>query len=72
MEVKKNIYSQLLNNDTFKEYYLMFFDSKKIDVGVIKKDKGNKKLSESTLNRRASTIKAWVEWMYNFDEELKY
>ena len=76
MEVKKNIHSQLLNNDTFKEYYLMFFDSKKIDVGVIKKsllgDKGNKKLSESTLNRRASTIKAWVEWMYNFDEELKY
>ena len=76
MEVKKNIHSQLLNNGTFKEYYLMFSDSKKIDVGVIKKslleDKGNKKLSESTLNRRASTIKAWVEWMYNFDEELKY
>lgn len=76
IEVKKNIHGQLLSNVIFKEYYLMFFDTKKIDVSIIKKslleDKGNKKLSESTLNRRSSTIKAWVEWMYKFDEELKY
>lgn len=75
-EIKKNIHAQLLANDIFKEYYLMFFDNRKVDVGVIKKSlletKGNKKLSESTLNRRASTIKSWVEWMYRFDDELKY
>ena len=75
-EVKKNIHAQLLNNDIFKEYYLMFFNNRKVDVGIIKKSlletKGNKKLSESTLNRRASTIKSWVEWMYRFDDELKY
>ena len=75
-EVEKNIYSQLLGNDTFKEYFLMFFDCQKIDIGAIKKSllehKGNKRLSESTLNRRASTIKAWVEWMYKLDNKSSY
>ncbi len=76
IEVKKDIHAQLLKSEIFKEFYLMFFESKKVDVSIIKKSlletKENRKLAESTLNRRASTIKAWVEWMYKFDEELKY
>lgn len=31
--------------------------------------KENQKLSESTLRRRASTIRSWVEWMYGIDKE---
>ena len=76
IEVKKDIHAQLLKSEIFKEFYLMFFETKKVDVSIIKKSlletKENRKLAESTLNRRASTIKAWVEWMYKFDEELKY
>jgi len=71
--IKKDIRSQLLKNEIFKEYYLMFFQTKKVEINIIKKSlletKGNKMLAESTLNRRSSTIKAWVEWMYKFDEE---
>ena len=73
-KVKENIYQQLNENDVFKTFYIKFYKDKKVDVGVIKttllEEKNSKKLAESTLNRRASTIKAWVEWMYNFDSEI--
>ena len=29
----------------------------------------NTKLSDATINRRASTIRSWVEWMYTIDKE---
>lgn len=73
IDVKRNIHSQLLSNEIFKEYYLMFYDAKRVDIAIIKKSlletNTKKKLAESTLNRRASTIKAWVEWMYQYEEE---
>lgn len=76
VEVKKDIHAQLLNNDIFKKFYIMFFETKRVDINAIKKSlletKENKKLAESTLNRRSSTIKSWVEWMYRLDQELKY
>lgn len=64
-----DIYSQLLNNEIFNNPYHQFKDSKKVDIDIIKHNikKGNSSLSESTINRRSSTIKAWVEWMYTID-----
>lgn len=59
-----DIYNQLLNNEIFGKVYKQFKNTKEIDVQLIKKEiQKNKKLSQSTVERRASTIKSWVEWM---------
>ena len=71
--IKQDIYSQLISNKIFEQYYLMFYEDKKIDINIIKKSlsesKTRNKLAESTLNRRASTIKSWVEWMYDYNNK---
>ena len=71
--IKENIYKQLKDNELFKIFYDKFKILKKVDVGEIKKQLKESKpeLSESTINRRSSTIKAWVEWMFIYDEENK-
>lgn len=66
-----DIYSQLVNDNLFKKFYLMFKDKRTVDINKIKDCLKSEKqdLSESTVNRRASTIKAWVEWMYSIDDK---
>lgn len=43
----------------------------RVNIDDLKEKIANSKsnMAESTVNRRASTIKAWVEWMYSFDRE---
>lgn len=70
-DVIKDIYLQLYDNKLFRTTYDKFKYSHKIDAKLIAQEikKDNGKLSESTINRRSSTIRAWVEWMYIVDEE---
>lgn len=69
--IKEDIYCQLIKNDLFKIFYDKFLDYNKIDINCIKKylKESKSDLSESTINRRASTIKAWVEWMFLYEDE---
>ena len=69
--IVSNIYSQLESDKLFKKFYLMFKNKKNVDANKIKEHLKNEKqdLSDSTVNRRASTIKAWVEWMYLIDSK---
>ena len=66
-----DIYFQLKNDKLFNRFYEMFKSMKNVDINRIKKHLKDEKqeLSESTINRRASTIKAWVEWMYIIDNK---
>lgn len=69
--IKGDIYNQLIKNSLFKKFYDKFSDIKKVDINYIKTNlkKSKSELSESTINRRASTIKAWVEWMFAYIDE---
>lgn len=71
--IKKDIYNQLMNNGLFRKFYEDFLGTRKIDINKIKDYLKNSKpeLSESTINRRASTIKSWVEWMFMYDDDKK-
>lgn len=71
--IKKDIYNQLMNNELFRKFYEDFLGTRKIDINKIKDYLKNSKseLSESTINRRASTIKSWVEWMFMYDDDKK-
>ncbi|HMM00007.1 MAG TPA: Dam family site-specific DNA-(adenine-N6)-methyltransferase [Bacilli bacterium] len=66
-----DIYSQLLLDKMFESFYERFKNEKAVDISIIKQviKQNNKKLSESTINRRSSTIKAWVEWMKSIDSK---
>ena len=67
--VKKDIYEQLMSIDLFKEPYVHYKEIHKVNVDElrVKISKANPNMAESTINRRASTIKSWVEWMYDYD-----
>ena len=69
--LKKDIYNQLKENDMFLEPYNTYKVNGKINIENIKKKiaNANPKMAESTVNRRSSTIRAWVEWMYLIDKE---
>jgi len=71
VEVKKDIYHQLMESDMFSIPYNTYKSESKVNVEAIKSEiaKVNPKMAESTVNRRASTIRAWVEWMYSIDKE---
>lgn len=67
--IKEDIYNQLIGNKLFYKIYLMNKIDGKTNVREIKKilASENTNMSESTINRRASTIKSWIEWMYRFE-----
>lgn len=69
--LRNDIYNQLKNDEVFGNAYKQFKDAQAIDISKVKDEleKKNQLLSESTIARRASTIKRWVEWMYQFDKE---
>lgn len=65
-----DIYNQLLNDKVFGKAYKDFKTSQNVDINKVADDlkRENQKLSDSTLKRRASTIRSWVEWMYEIDK----
>lgn len=69
-KIEENIYNQLKLNDDFVRFYEMFQRDSNVNLNTIKEyiAKENKNLTESTISRRASTIKSWVEWMYLKDD----
>lgn len=71
--IKEDIYCRLIENDLFKKIYDRFYNCENIDPKYvkecIKETKSN--LSESTIERRASTIKKWSEWMIKYAREKK-
>lgn len=71
--VKLNIFKKLLETESFNHYYEEFKCQRVVEINTIKEHlrKTKQGLSESTIERRASTIKAWVEWMYKVEQELK-
>lgn len=66
-----DIYEQLLNDKIFGKVYQEFKAVGNVDVDKVTSElkSENQGLSVSTLRRRASTIRSWVEWMYEIDEE---
>lgn len=69
-ELVSDIYNQLLEDKLFGKAYHDFKATGKVNIDKVTSDlkKESKMLSESTLRRRASTIRAWVEWMYGIDK----
>lgn len=69
-ELVSDIYNQLLEDKLFGKAYHDFKVTGKVNIDKVTSDlkKENQKLSESTLRRRASTIRSWVEWMYGIDK----
>ena len=69
-ELVNDIYNQLLEDKLFGKAYHDFKATGKVNIDKVTSDlkKENKRLSESTLRRRASTIRSWVEWMYGIDK----
>lgn len=68
-KLEKDIYSQLLDDSLFGNAYKEFKGKEKVNVTIVSEQlkKENPKLSDSTIKRRASTIRSWVEWMYEMD-----
>jgi adenine-specific DNA methylase len=68
--IKKDIYNQLMNNNIFSKQYEKYKSFHEVDIDEVRDIlTRNASLSESTIRRRGSTIRAWVEWMYEFDRE---
>ncbi len=69
-ELVSDIYNQLLEDKLFGKAYHDFKVTGKVNIDKVASDlkKESQRLSESTLRRRASTIRSWVEWMYGIDK----
>lgn len=69
-ELVSDIYNQLLEDKLFGKAYHDFKATGKVNIDKVTSDlkKESQRLSESTLRRRASTIRSWVEWMYGIDK----
>jgi len=64
-KLKKLVIEKLLEKDLFKMLYEEF-KNKELDNNLIIEEvkKLNSKLNIDTIKRRASTVKAWLEWIY--------
>lgn len=69
-ELVSDIYNQLLEDKLFGKAYHDFKATGQVNIDKVASDlkKESQRLSESTLRRRASTIRSWVEWMYGIDK----
>lgn len=69
-ELVSDIYNQLLEDKLFGKAYHAFKATGQVNIDKVASDlkKESQRLSESTLRRRASTIRSWVEWMYGIDK----
>ena len=65
-KLKKLITKKLLEKELFNKLYKYFLD-KPIDTEILIEEvkRLNSKLNSDTIKRRASTVKAWLEWLYN-------
>ncbi len=70
--IKKEMYNTLKDDPLFKHAYESFDGKSKIEkkqIEIYLKRK-RKFFSAATLQRRASTIKKWIEWMYKIEKEI--
>lgn len=69
-KLMRNIYDKLISEPLFKEAHDCCLDMYKVNVEDLRFRiaQENPTMAESTVNRRASTIKAWVEWMYTYEK----
>ena len=67
-----DIYRQLQENELFSNVYNLCKENQKADLEIIRQEisKLNLDLAESTINRRVSTIKKWIDWMYSVNDSL--
>ena len=56
-----NLFTPLVS--PFFNAYNSYVKNNKIDINAITNDLIRTGLSESTAKRRASTVRAWVEWL---------
>ncbi len=64
-KLKKLVIQKLLEKDLFKKLYEEFKNKELCnDLIIDEVKKTNSKLNMDTIKRRASTIKAWIEWIY--------
>jgi len=70
--VKKEMYNTLKEDPLFKYAYESFDGQSKIEKAQIETylKRRRKFFSVATLERRASTIKKWIEWMYKIEKEM--
>ena len=63
----------MLEKDLFGKLYSSF-NNKDIDNDLIIEEvkKVNSKLNIDTIKRRASTVKAWLEWIYMNQKNLDH
>lgn len=72
--IEGDIFEQLNNKSIFKTLYLMAMNqADKISKIVIEEEiaKRYASLSSSTVTRRASTVKAWIDWMVEYTKKQK-
>ena len=64
-KIKNDVFNKLLEDpicgEAYRNYQKTKINNNEIIVNIIKKSKI--KLADSTIRRRASTLKAWVDWM---------
>lgn len=72
-KVENIIYNKLINDKEFKEIYNSC-DKISVENNTIAKiiAKYHKELSESTINRRASTLKNYLLWVYQHEGDVYY
>lgn len=64
-KLKKLVIQKLLEKDLFKKLYEEFKNKELCnDLIIDEVKKINSKLNMDTIKRRASTVKAWIEWIY--------
>lgn len=68
-KIKEDIYNQLIENKLFSDVYNdAISKNKNVNIEYIVNEIEHMKinLAPATIRRRASTIKAWVEWMISY------
>lgn len=70
-ELKKLIIYKLLKKDLFISLMNKYpFDSNEQEFIIEEIKKYYPKLTDDTIKRRASTIKSWIEWIYNNSQNI--
>ena len=71
LKLKELIINKLLNKDLFISLMNKYpFDSNEQEFIIEEIKKYYPKLTDDTIKRRASTIKSWIEWIYNNSQNI--
>ncbi|MCR4661536.1 MAG: Dam family site-specific DNA-(adenine-N6)-methyltransferase [Clostridia bacterium] len=70
-KIEYDIFNQLFKNDLFRTVYENFdaADLEYISQQIKIHNTQNNTLSDSTIKRRSSTVKKWVEWMVQYNKK---